>query len=177
MDNKIDNVDSMESPKVGASPDISKKTILKWEAPSFQKGEQSTKWYLVAGAVILALILYSVWQEDWFAIVIIVVISAVLFWHLRANHPTNINYQVTPMGILADEKLYPFNEIHSFWIVYNDKVKTLQIVFKKKYLPTLVIGIDSVEPLLLKSYLLRKIPEQEDRGEALVDKLIRVLRL
>jgi hypothetical protein len=156
---------------------ISEKSVLSWEAPSFQKSERTIKWYSIAGLTIFSLLAYSAWQRDWFIIIITIIVSAVTFWYLHTIHPTNVKYRVTPIGIYLDERFYPFAEMHSFWMVYNTSVKDIYIAFRKKYLPTLVINIENVDPVILKGYLLKKIPEQEGRDESLVDKLIRVLGL
>lgn len=159
------------------SSGVSDKVVMSWEAPNFNKGDRTFKWYLVAGLIILALIGYSAWQRDWFVIVITIIVSGVLFWYIKTIHPTNITYKITPIGIYVDQVFYPFDEIHSFWIVYNEKVKNIYIAFRKKYLPTLVISIEGVDPVLLKGYMLKKIPEQEGREESLVDKITRVIGL
>lgn len=156
---------------------ISERSVLSWEAPSFQKKERTIKWYAIAILVIFSLIAYSAWQRDWFIIMITIVVSGITFWYLHTVHPTNIKYRVTPLGIYLDERFYPFAEMHSFWMVYNASVKNIYIAFRKKYLPTLTINTENVDSVILKSYLLKKIPEQEGREEGLVDKLIRVLGL
>ena len=156
---------------------VSEKDLFSWNGPSFVQNERTIRWYLVAALVILGIIGYSAWQRDWFMIGIVVVVSGILFWYTHAMVPQNVSYRLTPMGIYVDSKSYPFSEMHSFWIVYKQNVKSLYIVFRKKYLPALVINIEKLDPLVLKGYLLKKLPEQESRGESLVDKFTRMAGL
>lgn len=156
---------------------IAKKTVLSWKAPSFKKSERTTKWYLIAGLIVACLIAYSAWQGDWFIIVITIIVSAVMFWYVHTVNPTEVSYRITPVGLYVDDKFHPFAEMHSFWMVYNDTVKNVYIAFRKKYLPSLVVNTENIDPVLLKGYLLKKIPEQEGRDESLVDKLIRAIGL
>lgn len=156
---------------------VSDKVVLNWSAPSFQKNDKTTRWYLSAGLIIVLLIAYSAWQQDWFVIVVTIIVSAVMFWYIHSISPHNVSYRVTPIGFYLDEKFYPFSEMHSFWMVYNESVKNIYIAFNKKYLPSLIINIEAVDPVILKGYLLKKIPEQEDRGESLADKLTRIIGL
>lgn len=167
------NINLAEEPKQG----LSNKVVLSWDAPNFQKNDKTIKWYLVALGLITLLIAYSAWQRDWFVIVITIIVSAVLFWYIHSVNPRNVGYRVTPIGFYVDEKFYPFSEMHSFWMVYNESVKNIYIAFNKKYLPSLIINVEAVDPIILKGYLLKKIPEQEDRGESLADKLTRVIGL
>jgi hypothetical protein len=176
MSGGIDN-SNINLASQNAAANISNKVVLNWEAPSFQKNERTMKWYLGAGLLIAALIGYSAWQRDWFIIIITIIVSAVSFWYLHTIHPTNIKYRITPIGIYLDERFYPFSEMHSFWMVYNESVKNIYIAFRKKYLPTLTINVENVDPIILKGYLLKKLPEQEGRSESLVDKLTRLLGL
>jgi hypothetical protein len=156
---------------------VSEKVLFSWNGPSFMQSEKTTRWYLMAGLVILGIIGYSAWQKDWFVIGVAIIVSAILFWYTHAMVPQDVNYRLTPMGVYVDEKFYPFSEMHSFWMVYNQSVKSLYIVFRKKYLPALVINIEKLDPLVLKGYLLKKLPEQESRGESLVDKFTRIAGL
>ena len=156
---------------------ISDKEIFSWQAPSFSRKNKDPKWYVISIIFILIAIGYSVWQKDWYVIGIIVIVSAIMFWYVFSVHPKDVSYKITPMGIYIDDKLYPFSEIHSFWMVYNGNVKSLYLALVKKYLPTVVIGMENVDPLLIKGFLLKKIPEQEKRGESLVDKFTRIAGL
>lgn len=167
------NINLAEETKQGPSD----KVVLSWAAPTFQKNNKTIKWYLVALGLITLLIAYSAWQKDWFVIVITIIVSAVLFWYIHSVNPTDVGYRVTPIGFYVDEKFYPFSEMHSFWMVYNESVKNIYITFNKKYLPSLVINVEAVDPMTLKGYLLKKIPEQENRGEGLADKLTRMMGL
>lgn len=156
---------------------ISDKEIFSWIAPNFTREHKDPKWFITAAVIILAAIGYSVWQQDWFVIGIIVIVSAVMFWYVFSVHPRDVSYKITPMGIYVDDRLYPFSEIHSFWMIYNNNVKTIYFALIKKYLPTVVVSLENVDPLLVKGFLLKKIPEQERRGESLVDKFTRVVGL
>lgn len=156
-------------------PALKDTVMYSWESLSFEKKAKDYRWYLVAILFIIASIGYLVWQRDWFTIVIVIIVSTVLFWYVRTTKPKAVKYKVTPMGIYADDHLYPFSEIHSFWVVYNEKVKTLYLAFTKKYLPSLVIHLGKADPVTLKNILLRRIPEQEKRTENTIDKIVRII--
>lgn len=156
---------------------VAEKALFSWAGPNFIQTERTMKWYIVAGLLIMGVIGYSAWQQDWFMIGIVVIVSAILFWYIHSMVPQEVAYKITPMGVSVDSKFYPFSEMHSFWMVYNQSVKSLYIVFNKKYLPALTINIEKLDPLILRGYLLKKLPEQESRGESLVDKFTRIAGL
>lgn len=149
--------------------------LLEWDGMSFDKKDKGLKWYLLAVLFILVLIGVLIWQRDWYAIGITVVVSAVFFWYLNAHEPEQRHFSITPLGIMVDDRLYPFSEIHSYWVVYNQSVKKLYIAFTRKYLPPLNISLENIDPVVLKSILGRRIPEQTKRGENLLDQIIRII--
>jgi hypothetical protein len=151
--------------------------MLSWEAYDFDLKPKSFRWFLLAALFILIGLGYLIWERDWFTLVIFIIIIAVGFWYIQTAKPKLVTYGITPLGITVDGRLHPFSEIHSFWIVYNEKVQRLYVGFTKKYLPPLNIDLKEVDPVLLKSILLTKIPEQEKRGESITDKIIRIIGL
>lgn len=152
-------------------------SLLAWKAFNFERDKLDYRLIILLSVLLIALVGYSVWQKDWFAIGVFSVVAAVTFWYRRAVRPKETEYKITPMGIYEEERFYSFSEIHSFWLVYNQKIQKLFLAFDKKYLPTLNINIKGIDAVLLRSLLLKKIPEQTKRSEGLVDRLIRVLGL
>lgn len=164
-------------PSIKKEPSFQTKddVLLEWDGMSFDQKDKSWRWYLLAAIFILILVGVFVWQQDWFALGITIVVSAVFFWYLKSSKPEKRHFTITPLGLNVNERLYPFSEIHSYWLVYNEKVKTLYIAFTRKYIPPLVISVENIDPIILKMVLGRKVPEQTKRGENLIDKIIRII--
>jgi len=172
------SIDGVSTPDRFIAGAPSKDDIMfSWESLNFERRERDLKWYLLVGFSLLVFIGYSVWSSDWFVIGIILIVTAIAFWYFRSVKPEKISYQITPLGITAGDRTYPFSEIHSFWIIYKQNAKHLNIVFIKKYLPALTINLGDADPVSIRTVLLSKIPEQEKRDESLADKLVRMLGL
>lgn len=172
----VDGVVANHATKVEPTPEVEAlQGSITWEAPNFERAEKGIKWYLLVSAILLAAVGYSVWQRDWFFIVIILIVTAVAIWYLRSVKPVNTSYRIDQQGLTVGNHLHPFSEIHSFWIVYHKNAKNLNIVFIKRYLPALSINLGDTDPVLVRSFLATRVPEQETRGEGMIDKLIRVL--
>ena len=155
----------------------SNRTLLSWSGESFDYAEKGIIWYSAAVFILLAIIGYFVWQKDWFSIGITVVVSGILFWYTATARPKTIEYSLTTFGVQAGERFYPFAEIHSYWMIYTPKVKKVNFELAKKYLPTLVVDISSAEAEKVRIILSRKLPEQEGRGENIIDRVLRVIKL
>jgi hypothetical protein len=173
----LDGVMAQAPESVAADPQKSLKdtVIYTWDSLSFEKKAKDYRWYLIAAILILAAIGFLIWQRDYFTIGILVVVSVVLFWYIRSQKPKSVTYTITPLGITANDQLYPFAELHSFWIVYNKNVSNLYLAFTKKYLPSLVINLGAADPVTVKNILVRRIPEQAKRSESMVDKMVRII--
>lgn len=149
--------------------------ILSWRAPSFVCRDKSAWWFLAVSLIVLGLVVYFIFQNDWFSIAIVVIVTLMLFWYAIKEKPVETEYSISNLGIMAGRHFYPFSEIHSFWIIYNEKVQSLNIAFAKKYLPTLSINIQKINPIDLRAMLAAHIPEQEKKEEPFVDRLLRLL--
>ncbi|MCL4387233.1 MAG: hypothetical protein M1355_01060 [Patescibacteria group bacterium] len=148
--------------------------LLSWEAPEFVHHQRNVKWYISAGIILLALLGISVYTGDWFFIIILTLASIGTFIYLNTA-PKIKHYAISRVGIEIDGVFYPYENLNAFWIIYNEKVKTLNLIFKKKYLPALMILLDDQDPVLIKSILKKSLKELE-REEGYTDKLTRILK-
>jgi hypothetical protein len=175
----INLAQGVDQPPVVAPTDAPKSlkdtVIYSWNSLNFERKAKDYRWYLVVVFIIIVSIGLLVWQKDYFTIGILVVVSAVLFWYIRSQEPKTVTYIITPLGITAGTQLYPFSDIHSFWIVYNKNVNSLYLAFTKKYLPSLVINLGTADPVTIKNILIKRIPEQAKRTENIVDKIVRIV--
>lgn len=149
--------------------------LLSWDAPEFIDHDRDVKWYLSAVVLGIGLLAYSLFTRDWYFIVILVIVVPVAFKYLHIK-PELKRYGISRVGITVDERLYSFDEIHSFWIVYQPPVKTLDILSTRKYFPNLTIQLGDQDPVIVKNILKKYIPEQEKRGEAFMDKVTRIIK-
>jgi hypothetical protein len=157
--------------------EVKETTLTKWEAPEYQNYSRSLKYYLIAGTVLLAVIIYSAYMKDWYAIVIFLILAGFAFWYQQKT-PITKEYKITQLGIYMNDRLYPYNEIYSYCLTLDNDYRALNIVFSKKYLPELtVILAEDIDPVDLKTKLSTYIPEDTTRTESIVDRLSRLLRL
>ncbi len=152
------------------------KVFFEWEGMEYEHEEKSFKFFLVAGLISLVVLAYLIYTKDWFMVPIVFIMDGLLYFYSRKK-PRTLRYRVTKLGIFIDNYFYPFSEMHSFWLIYNQKVKALNLVSLKKYLPVFTISLENIDPLKLRNFLKTILPEQEKRGEVFVDKLLRLLKM
>jgi len=150
--------------------------LLSWEAPEFEHHIRDIKWYLLALVTILALLGYSIYSNDWFFIIILVLVILGASVYLKSA-PKIRRYAITRLGIFIDKNFFSYDELHSFWIIFNDKVKVLNILSNKKYIPPFTIILKNQDPNTIKKILKNFIHQEERMAENFFEKVTRLLKL
>ena len=153
------------------------KTLIQWEAPEFIKYERSTRWYIIAGIVILSLITYGIATGSASMAIVFILLGGVFF--LTHNHePKMMNVEVTELGIKYGQYFYAYNNIASFWILYHPPyVQTLNIQTAGKGAKRIKIELNNQNPVELRKLLSKEVPEEEGGSESVTDGIIRLLKL
>ena len=154
------------------------KPIISWETWEYPKHERSVRWYLIAGTVGAALLIYAILTASFpFAVVILMIGIISLLNHLR--DPQRITIHVTTNGIVIGQHFYAYKEVKNFSIVYEPpQVKLLYLDFVSVFHPLISIPIEDVDPNELRSALMPYVLENLYRTEeTLTDVLRRVYKL
>jgi hypothetical protein len=178
---QVDGMKPVQTPR--PSPEVQAETetqqehsLLKWEAPEFNVYSHSWVYYLLTALAFFAVVGYSIYSKDWFIIIVAIVLAGFFYWYPLIK-PQAASYTITQLGIYINDRIYPYSEIHSYWLFINQKENKLNIIFNKKYLPQLSMLLLDIDPLTVRGILSKYVPEQEGRTESVVDKFIRLLKL
>lgn len=154
------------------------KVHFQWEFPEYESYERTKKWYGTAVAVFAALLLYALLTFNILFAVIIFLFSVIIIF-LHRKEPKLLGVKITDEGIVIESKLYRYDEIKSFWIVYElPRIKNLYFEFKSWALPRLAIPYLDQDPNRLRAFLLQYIDENTEReGEPISDSIGRWLKL
>ncbi len=154
------------------------KTLAKWEFPEFIKYQYSKTWYITTGVIVVALLIYSIVDANILFTFIIILITITLII-IKKREPKKLKFLITEEGILLEHKLYLWNEIKNFWVLYEPpKIKTLYFEFNSLHLPRLPIPLEDENPLHVREALLDFVEENiEKEGEPISDSLSRNLKL
>lgn len=155
---------------------VKESVLIGWKALEYQRYERDLPYYLVAGLILLVIIGYAVYSQDWFMLTILVLITGLLVWYQR-KEPQEKTYRITQLGIYDDDRFYQYNEIFSYWFLVEKNYRTLNIIFAKKFLPQLTILLGDTDPVKVRDVLSKYIPEENTRTENILDRLLRIFRL
>jgi hypothetical protein len=150
--------------------------LHQWQAPEFEVYEKSNRWYLLAGAFLLAIITYAMFTNGPIMAITFILIGIVGYIHLQ-KEPRLVTFTITNEGIIADKDMYLFENIHSFWVFYEPHhMELISLHTKAAMLPFVHIPLENEDPVHLREMLLPFIPEIKQEP-SFVDTLERILHI
>ena len=152
--------------------------VLAWEAWEFAPVERSTRWYVLAAAAGLGMLIYALLTTN-FVFALIIVMFAVIMLMRDLRKPGRVQAAITTEGIVFNNEFYPFAEIKDFSVIYEPPaVNNLYLGFNSRLTPVMSIPLDDADPNEIREQLLPFIFENLERdSESLTDTLARVYKL
>jgi len=155
---------------------MEKKREIVWTAPEFVHYPKSRGWFLILGIAGLALIAYFLVQKDFLTSMMFVLLLAMAFLFARAR-PRQITITLTPRGVKLNDTLLAYQQIKTFWIVYEPPhIKTLNFETSAYLNRFLTLQLEDMDPVQVRDFLLEYLSEDLDRQERLPDKISRTLK-
>jgi hypothetical protein len=151
--------------------------ILNWSGPLYIHRPDMKVVILLSFTLFAIAALFQIFQKNLITTILFGLLGAVIL--IRAGKkPEVIDFKISPLGIKVGERLYEFHEIKSFWVEYNPAlgIKELSLQLKKWYHTFVKIPIYGQNPIQLRSFLLKFLPELEHK-DSLADAVSRKLGL
>jgi len=163
-----------EKPKAVKDLGATSKPVFAWKSADFVQYDRGSRWYLaivLIAAVVAALL---AWQQLWTGVTLVVVAALVVLISSRLK-PREVRCAVFAEGVVVDDKAYEYSQFKSFWISISELPKlVLQRVGRVAgvvEMPLQNVDIDQV-----RLYISKHLPQEDDKGENLIDSINRLLR-
>lgn len=166
--------EKIQNKTAGSQVSNSEKPVFTWSAPEFISYTKTGSWFLIITAIALILIGVFIWQKNWTAVGVVVAASAALMVQARVK-PKNLECSLYRSGVVIDERVYPYDSLKSFWIVFGDHpfVRFSQI---RRLSANINMPIAEEDPEQIRLFLSKFLPEDEKNGEDIADTIQRWLR-
>lgn len=166
--------ESREKKKVESKPD--EKPLLSWSTPDAMVSRRDSRFYLVVlgAGIVLAGIL--AWQTIWTGVALVALVVIILLT-IAQSKPKNIESAIFNQGIVVDQRAYDFSDLKSFWIVTSDVIKVKFRQNGRFFAGELSMPVSGDEVDSIREILLAHLPEEEGKGEDIVDTINRFIRL
>ena len=146
-----------------------------WEAVEFESHEKSRGWfaYLIIAAVILAAAF--IYLKLWLAVAVVVAATFALGSQAHSSGKKK-NYAIYNQGVTIDNRVYTFDQFKSFWIFpYQDRVVIRFEQLRRFSLPV-EMPIETENPDQIRLFLAKHLPEEEEKGEDVMDTINRWIK-
>ena len=110
---------------------------------------------------------------------LILVLFGLILFFFDLQEPKNIPVAITETGIVVGRTYYRYNELQSFWFVYNPpEVKTLYFATSNVLNHRLHVSLLDYDPRPIRELLSRYLHEDLDQEEEpFSDKVARMFRI
>ncbi len=148
---------------------------IEWSAYEFLHHEKDRQWFLVfwiiSGGVFASLLIFG----NTFGAATMALFIIILYMY-ALKKPETIHCKLTQEGVVFNDRLFPYNNISSFWILYEPPVKELIIISKHKLMPKISIPIDDANPTEIREIMLNNGVLEKEEEETLSEIIARKLR-
>lgn len=152
--------------------------LFVWEAPAWERHERHVHWYLWMSAIALGFAGYAVFTGNYLFAFIIFLITIILV--LAGNEdPHTMLVQIGHNGVVVDGKLYMYDQLHDFSIIYHPpETKFLYLEPKAYTHGRIKIPLDNQDPVSIRTHLRQYMQEDLDlRDEHVSDIIGRLLKI
>jgi hypothetical protein len=136
--------------------------LFAWTAAEAETNAASTTLsFLVGGALLLGGVAAAIFASFLFALLLFIAGGLMIAHAYRA--PRQIHVAITGRGIRIENRLYLFDNLESFWILYDPPLfRDLVLRSQKTFTPIIRVPLGDLDPLPLRKILLRFLREAEE---------------
>lgn len=133
---------------------------LVWSAPEYAHHSRSVDWFWGLGLIVLVGSGVAIYFSNaLFAVILILAGGILTLFAMRP--PQEIQYSLTPEGILAGDTFYPFPSLKSYWVTDGARYEKIILVSKKRFMPYIVIPVVGYPAETVRAYLEEFLPAEE----------------
>jgi hypothetical protein len=150
--------------------------LIRWEALEYEYVPKSNNWFWTVGIIFVGLSIASVLLGNFlFAILVLIAGFAVILMGIR--RPKKISFSFTVRGLQIEKRLFPYENLKSFWIHFEPPHKKLLTIEPKKFfMPIISVPLGDINPNVVREHLLKFLKE-ERHEESFIQTIIRLAGL
>lgn len=127
---------------------------LEWSALEYEDKERSSDWFWAFGIIIVTSALASIIYANYFFAGLLI-LSGILLGFFTKKKPDMVTYELNEKGLIIRNRLYPYENIKSFWVEKNGK-PLLFIKSERIFMPILTIPLEDSMTEIIQSIMIEK---------------------
>lgn len=161
-------------------PQPASQPILAWEAPEYRQFDKGIMWTVTLWSIAPAIAGGIIWYYGvtFFGIVSALVPLAAALALTTQGHikPQLVRMVIDQRGVTFRGQLFAWSELKGFWLVFHEHNQALYLETTRRLFPVIGIQIGKTDPELIRTTLLKHLPEQANRKEDLSDRLAHLIK-
>ncbi len=160
-------------------PEEQTEELISWEVPEYQAKEKTGKWYLVAGGLGMAMLIWALLTAN-FLFALIIIIGTTMLILIEEEKHRRVEIILSTEGIWVGKNFYDYDEFKNFSIVYKPKqgVKNLYFEFNSFFKHRITIPLKDTNPIKVRDILSDFLEEDTSRtNPPLSEQLSQIFRL
>ena len=148
---------------------------ISWQAPEFRHYKKNYGWYVVMIAISIMVVGFFIINKDIFAAISLAIIAALILFFAR-QPPQRIDIELNSRYIKYGNLIFPYKQIKHFWIVNNERHKTLNFHTTALLNNIVILELEQQNPEEAREFLIRYLPEHEENEETFAQKIMHSLK-
>ncbi len=161
--------------ETGAPQNTAAPERIAWETEEFPYHEKESRWFLLAGIIAAGIIISLVILKNIFGAVTFL-LFAIIGYVYATKKPEILHVAIDAKGITVNDKLIPYSQMASFWILYEPPLQDLIIIRKEKFSVKTIIPLGDTHPVDVRSLLIHNAIAEKEEEESIAEILSRRFR-
>lgn len=146
-------------------------TKLEWTALEYEEKERGNDWFWALGVIVAAGAITSFIYNNYF-FSLFLIIGGILLGVFAVKKPDLVFYELNEKGLKIKNRLYPYENIKSFWVKRGEEKPMLFIKSERLFMPIISLPIDPNHAEEIKSAMLSKNITEEEMKEHVSEKIM-----
>jgi hypothetical protein len=152
---------------------------LVWSALEYEEKDRTSDWFWALGIIVVTSSIAAIIFENYFFATLII-LSGILLGFFAIKKPDMVTYELNQKGLTIRNRLYPYENIKSFWIQLGEHPETnikpiLFIHSERAFMPILSIPIAETIAEDIHSIMLSKNIAEVEMKEHASEKIMEAL--
>jgi hypothetical protein len=147
---------------------------LEWPISEYPQPERSMGWYIFMIVLAIFLVIYSIFTAN-FLFALIIILAAFIVLLKIFEQPRQLNFQITDRGIIIGNQYIRYEDIRTFWLVYDPPAIKKVFFSLKSLMPDISVNLDKINPVALRKRLLKTLEEDLEREHQSIDDQLETL--
>lgn len=134
---------------------------LEWSALEYEERERGADWFWALGVIIVASSIASFIYANYF-FGLFLILGGILLGVFAVKKPDLVFYELNEKGLKIKNRLYPYENIKSFWVEKEGEKPLLFIKSERLFMPIISVPIEQNSAEEIKNFMLEfNVPVEE----------------